>query len=169
MILPDESGTPSVWATLLICPQTRRPSRACLAPVRCQTCAQRLTEAALRGFNNLGATCFLSAILHSLLAVPQLVDYFLRDLHNSQACPVNGTVPTAAAPPCLCCELDGIVSEVRRAAAQARLTVQLANGKSARSSFAPPRLLHAIWKKTGSSALAGYSEQDAHELLISRA
>lgn len=156
-------------ATLLTCPQTRRPSRACLAPVRCPDCAQRLTETALRGFSNLGATCFLSAILHSLLAVPQLADYFLRDLHNSQACPINGAVPATAASPCLCCELDSIVSEVRLMPARARLIVQLANGKIARSSFAPHRLLHAIWKKTGSSALAGYSEQDAHELLISRA
>ena len=67
-------------------------------------------QSALRGLSNLGATCFLSAVLHSILAVPQLADYFLRDLHNSQACPVNGNT---TASPCLCCELDSVISDVR--------------------------------------------------------
>ena len=49
------------------------------------------------------------------------------------------------------------------------LTVQFVGGKATRSAFAPYRLLHAVWRKTGSSELAGYAEQDAHEFLISRA
>ena len=123
-------------------------------------------QSALRGLSNLGATCFLSAVLHSILAVPQLADYFLRDLHNSQACPVNGNT---AASPCLCCQLDGVISDVRSRPLWPLLTAQFVGGKASGSSFAPHRLLHAVWRKTGSSELAGYAEQDAHEFFISRA
>lgn len=63
---------------------------------------------------NLGATCFLSAVVHSILAVPQLADYFLGDLHNAQACPNAGLASLPSNGPCLSCELDAIFSDVRR-------------------------------------------------------
>ena len=40
----------------------------------------------LRAFNNLGNTCFMSSVLHALLRVAPLQEYFLGDRHHSAAC-----------------------------------------------------------------------------------
>ena len=115
---------------------------------------------------NLGATCFLNVVLQSLLAVPQLREYFLSDRHNAQACPSRKADSTNDSP-CLCCEFDTLFSEVRYDGSLRTLSLQFTGSKNAAIPYAPARLMSAMWKASTSSELAGYAEQDAHEFLIS--
>lgn len=91
----------------------------------------------LRPLLNLSQTCFLSAILQSLLHNPLLKAYFLSDKHNRHVC-ANGSRGLAVGKPytgldngngngsgngegrerekekgCMCCEMDRAFEEVR--------------------------------------------------------
>jgi len=129
----------------------------------------------------LGNTCFMNCILQVLVHAPPVARYFLTDQHNrfkcrSVACkhereraddsstspglpagrssPFGAEVATSTAAvhkPCLSCEMDLLVSQCFAAASS--------------SSYSPQSFLHAMWASCDS--LAGYSQQDAHEFMIS--
>lgn len=92
----------------------------------------------LRGFVNMGATCFMSSIIQTLIHNPLVRNHFLAGKHiNCMNDPTD----------CIPCCLDEIFTIF--------YTQDETNG------FGPTSLLTAAWKVKRS--LAGYSEQDAHE------
>ena len=93
-----------------------------------------------RGLFNLGQTCFLNVILQSFVHNPLLRNYFLSDKHNRAACKNTD---------CTCCELDKLFSEIY-------------SGETV--PYGPISFLATTWR--ASSELAGYAQQDAHELFI---
>jgi len=93
-----------------------------------------------RGLLNLGQTCFLNVILQSFVHNPLLRNYFLSDKHNRAACKNTD---------CTCCELDKLFSEIY-------------SGETV--PYGPISFLATTWR--ASSELAGYAQQDAHELFI---
>eukprot|EP00127_Corallochytrium_limacisporum_P005956 Clim_evm33s215 gene=Clim_evmTU33s215 len=109
----------------------------------------RLDSAArlgLRGLVNLGNTCFMSSILQVLIHTPMMRNYFLSDSHPQVKCmwvEKHGTTH------CLCCEMDHLVRSFY-------------SGET--NPFSPHSFLSATWHCV--NHLAGYAQQDAHELLI---
>lgn len=114
---------------------------------------------ALRGFYNMGATCFMSVIFQSLLHNPLVRNFFLAGGHEKGiACgntnrddyetetPDDGPQDQSS---CLACALDEVFTEFY--------------SSSSVAGFGPTNLLTASWRVKKS--LAGYSEQDAHEFL----
>ncbi|KAK9449116.1 uncharacterized protein V1518DRAFT_394058 [Limtongia smithiae] len=95
-------------------------------------------QSGLRGFQNMGATCFISVILQSLIHNPIIRNDFLSGGHNCQQCYREN---------CLSCRIDEIFTEF--------FSSPVTTG------FGPTQLLMTAWKTQRS--LAGYSEQDAHE------
>jgi len=61
----------------------------------------------LRGFYNLGATCFMNSILQTIVHNPLMRAYYLGDQHNPSTCP-----HASAEMPCLACELTALLAEV---------------------------------------------------------
>jgi ubiquitin carboxyl-terminal hydrolase 22/27/51 len=110
----------------------------------------------LKGFLNLGATCYLSVVMQCFLHNPLLKNYFLSDKHNNQLC---GKVS------CMCCELDLLFTEVFSNSFEMKAS-QVSNTTSNSSSppIGPVSLLRALWEN--SADIAGYSQQDAHECFI---
>lgn len=128
---------------------------------------------ALRGFYNMGATCFMSVIFQSLIHNPLVRNFYLAGGHEKglrcgNAVPNNsnslgirrdgeserGTAdgtPEVQNPSssCLACALDDVFAEFY--------------SSSSVAGFGPTNLLTASWRVKKS--LAGYSEQDAHEFL----
>ncbi|CED84224.1 cysteine proteinase [Phaffia rhodozyma] len=106
----------------------------------------------LRGFRNIGQTCFLSVILQSFVHNPLLRDYFLADRHNRTICLARRTAGKQKETDvggCMLCELDRVFSEIY---------------SEEQTPFGPITFLYSMWNS--SADLAGYAQQDAHEFFI---
>lgn len=108
-------------------------------------------RAGVKGLQNLGSTCFMSVILQSsILHNPILRNFFLSDGHNPNLCmelrirELNGALDS-----CIACDV-------------ALLFQQFYSDEN--NAVAPAELLETIWRVQ--QDLAGYRQQDAHELLV---
>lgn len=104
---------------------------------------------AVRGLFNLGNTCFMNCILQALLHTDPLRRYFLTGNgpapHQAGQCAKNAN----GQGPCIACEIDSLFCRAYDGRMQP---------------IAPAGMLEALWRY--SRDLAGYEQQDAHELFI---
>ncbi|CAI2161553.1 2980_t:CDS:1 [Funneliformis geosporum] len=94
----------------------------------------------LRGLLNMGATCFMNAVLQTFMHNPIIKNYFMTDKHNMKICGTSG---------CMCCEIDNLFQEFH---------------SGEKKPYPPCSFLQSMW--LSSKHLAGYSEQDAHEFYL---
>ncbi|KAJ2755385.1 hypothetical protein GGI19_001693 [Coemansia pectinata] len=104
--------------------------------------------AAVRGVLNLGATCYLSAVVQALAHNPVVRGWMLSDGHHRRSCSNPGA--------CMACEID--------VAIQALHGGNGGDQVNSNQAFAPVRLLRALWAARGD--VAGAGQQDAHECLV---
>ncbi|KAJ2034610.1 hypothetical protein IW146_005828 [Coemansia sp. RSA 922] len=104
--------------------------------------------AAVRGVLNLGATCYLSAVVQALAHNPVVRGWMLSDGHHRRSCSSPGA--------CMACEID--------VAIQALHGGNGGDQVNSNHAFAPVRLLRALWAARGD--VAGAGQQDAHECLV---
>ncbi|KAJ8607408.1 hypothetical protein CTAYLR_009947 [Chrysophaeum taylorii] len=95
----------------------------------------------LRGFHNMGNTCFMSCILQVLVHSPPFQAFFLHGGHER-----------CGESTCLACEMATIFAAV------------FDDDEKADDAVVPHRMLYATWKVA--DRLAGYEQQDAHEFLM---
>ncbi|GAB7361227.1 hypothetical protein MBLNU230_g1289t1 [Neophaeotheca triangularis] len=94
----------------------------------------------LRGFYNMGQTCFMSVIMQSIIHNPIIRIFFLTEGHKSSDCDREI---------CIACTVDDIFTDFF--------------GQEKHEGYGAVHLLQACWKNGGS--LAGYDQHDAHEFL----
>ncbi|KAH3667445.1 hypothetical protein OGAPHI_003094 [Ogataea philodendri] len=92
----------------------------------------------LKGFVNMGSTCFMSTVLQTIIHNPFIRDYFLAGSHSDCDKQVSE---------CLSCSVAEVFQDFYTSPSP--------------SGYGPVSLLTAAWKVKRS--LAGYTEQDAHE------
>ncbi|GAO46557.1 hypothetical protein G7K_0787-t1 [Saitoella complicata NRRL Y-17804] len=119
------------------------PTSEELAKIKENTKPPACQASGLRGIQNLGATCFMSVVLQSLIHNPLIRNYFLSERHSKRMCGRTH---------CVCCAMDAIVSEFFSSATE---DIQ---------SFGPSSFLATMWQS--STELAGYAQHDAHEFLV---
>lgn len=113
----------------------------------------RTAVSGLRGFINLGSTCFMSCILQTFIHNPLMKHHFFNNDYHFFNCESNycynygGSIDKDNA--CITCSIDNIYKNF--------YTSNSTDG------FAMTNLLMTAWYKKKS--LAGFEEQDAHEFL----
>lgn len=96
----------------------------------------------LRGFVNMGATCYMSVILQTLIHNPYVRDYFLSGDHVKCIKKLTETDDS-----CITCRIDEIFTEFYTS--------------NSISGFGLTQFLTTAWKVN--KTLTGYTQQDAHE------
>ncbi|KAI5855442.1 hypothetical protein BZA05DRAFT_443093 [Tricharina praecox] len=117
-----------------------KPSADDLKYIESHTTFAPCRATGLRGFLNMGSTCFMSVILQSLIHNPLVRNFYLSDGHKQKECSQTN---------CMSCAMDEVFSEF--------FTSDKQDG------YGPINLLTTSWKCE--QALAGYQQQDAHEYL----
>lgn len=102
----------------------------------------------VRGLYNLGNTCFMNSILQTMLHNAPLRRFFLASPHQPQHS-ASQCSRSKSGDSCIACEMDA-------------LFCRIFDGQTA--PVAPHRMLEALWRY--SRDLAGYEQQDAHELFV---